>query len=162
MLICCCCALLLASLVGCGEQKAQAIPLTEEETSLLAAMGGDIKTVGDEEYAAAVTELQAHPDAFSGQVYQLEGVYSAETLNGTETPFVSRTLVHDGEKTQCGLPLRYLEKELPEGSWVRVTGIINTGDFSGQTGTVMEVVAVEALEKAGAAQLDWDGVGHRH
>ncbi len=158
----CCCALLLFSLVGCGGQKAQAIPLTEEETALLEAMGGDINAVEDQDYAAAVTELLAHPDAFSGQVYQLEGVYSTEKLNGTETPFVSRTLVHDGEQTQCGLPLRYLEKDLPDGAWVRVTAIINTGDFSGQPSAVMEVVAVEALEKAGAAQLDWDGVGHQH
>lgn len=157
-----CCALLLSSLAGCGGAGDGTIPLTDEESEILEMMGEDVHIITDEDYAAAVTELQAHTDAFSGQVYQLEGVYTTVTLNGVETPYVYRTLVHDEEETICGLPLKYLEKELPDGAWARVTAIINGGDFDGETRTVMEVVAVETLAETGQAQLEWDGVGHHH
>lgn len=157
-----CCALLLGLLAGCGAAKTEAIALTQEETGILQQMGDDVNVIAEADYPSAVTELQAHPDAFSGQVYQLEGVYTTATVNGVETPFVYRTLVHDGEKTTCGLPLKYLEKELPDDAWIRVTAIINTGDFDGQSYTVMEVVAVESLAQAGQAELAWDGVGHQH
>lgn len=157
-----CTALLLLSLAACGDTAAAPIPLTEEETGILEAMGSDVNVVSDADYAAVLTELQAHPGDFSGQVYQFEGVFTTSTVNGVETPFVYRTLVYNGEETVCGLPLKYLEKELLDGAWTRVTGIVGTDDFGGETQTVMEVVAVETLEKAGQSQLEWDGVGHQH
>lgn len=157
-----CCALLLVLFAGCGAAKAEPIALTQEETGILQQMGDDINVVAEADYPATVMELQAHPDVFSGQVYQLEGVYTTANVNGVETPFVYRTLVHDGEKSTCGLPLKYLEKELPQNAWIRVTAIINTGEFDGTDYTVMEVVAVEALAQAGQAELAWDGVGHQH
>lgn len=157
-----CTALLLLSLAACGDTAAAPIPLTEEEAGILEAMGSDVNLITDADYANALTTLQAHPGTFSGQVYQFEGVYTTSTVNGVETPFVYRTLVHDGAETICGLPLKYLEKELPDGAWARVTAIVGTDDFGGETQTVMEVVAVETLEKAGQSQLEWDGVGHHH
>ena len=139
-----------------------AIPLTEEETDILEAMGEDVQTISDADYASTVFELQAHVGEFAGQVFQLEGVYSADGLDDSDAPFVYRTLVHDGSETKLGLPLRYLEKELTDGSWIRVTAIIGTEDYNGESRTVLEVVAVEAPAEAGQTQLDWDGVGHQH
>ena len=158
-----CSALLVFTFAGCGsENAAEPIPLTSEEAELLEAMGDDVNVITDDVYSNAVIELQAHPGSFSGQVYQLEGVYTTSTINGVETPYVYRTLVHDGEETTCGLPLKYLEKDIPDGAWIRVTAIIGTDDYNGDILTVMEVVAVEALETAGQAQLEWDGIGHQN
>ena len=157
-----CSALLVLAIVGCSSDNFEPIPLTDDETEILAAMGDDVNVITDDDYSHTVIELQAHPGNYSGQVYQLEGVYTTERINGVDTSFVYRTLVHDGEKTICGLPLKYLEKEIPDGAWIRVTAIIGTEDYDGETCTVMEVVAVEALAEAGQSQLEWDGVGHQH
>ncbi len=157
-----CSALLVLAIAGCSSGSSKPIPLTEDESEVLAAMGDDVNVITNDDYSRAVIELQAHPGSFSGQVYQLEGVYTTESINGVDTPFVYRTLVHDGEKTTCGLPLKYLVKEIPDGAWIRVTAIIGTEDYDGETCTVMETVAVEALAKAGKSQMEWDGVGHQH
>lgn len=171
-----CCALLVLALAGCGAKANEpstaapaetdpiisTIPLTEEEVGILEAMGSDVNVVADADYANIVTTLQDHPDSYEGQVYQVEGVYSTETINGVQTPFVSRTLVHEGEETKCGMPLMYLSKEIPDGAWTRVSAIIGTGDFEGETQAVLEVVAIETLAQAGQSQMEWDGVGHSH
>lgn len=157
-----CSALLVLAIAGCSSENSNSIPLTDDESEVLEAMGDDVNVITDDDYSGIVIELQAHPGNFSGQVYQLEGVYTTGSVNGMDTPFVYRTLIHDGEETTCGLPLKYLEKEIPDGAWIRVTAIIGTEDYGGETCTVMEVVAVEALAKAGQSQLEWDGVGHQH
>ena len=157
-----CSMFLLLTITGCSEEQAEAIPLTDEEARILEAMGDDINVIADKDYSYTVIELQAHPGNSTGQVYQLEGVYTTSTVNGVETPFIYRTLVHEGEETICGLPLKYLEKEIPDGAWIRVTAIIGTEDYGGEPCTVMEVVAAEALAQAGQSQLEWDGVGHQH
>lgn len=147
---------------GESTQEVNAISLTEEEAALLEAMGEDVQIIPEADYANTVTELQYHASSFSGQVFQLEGVLKTVSINGVETPFVYRTLNNAGEKTECGLPLKYLEKEIPDGSWVRVTAIINIGDFNGQSLTTMEVVAIEVPAETGAAELNWTGSQHNH
>lgn len=141
-------------------QPTEAIPLTEEETGILEAMGEDVNVVTEAEYPTTVTEMNHHTAQYAGQVYQLEGVYTTTTINGVDTPYVYRTLVNGEEKTVCGLPMKYLEKDLADGSWIRVTAIINSGDFDGETCTVAEVVAVETLAEAGQAELQWSGDPH--
>lgn len=156
------CAVLLTVLAGCS-QSAKTIPLTDKEKDILAQMGDDVVAVSDEDWAETVTELQYHCDAFTGQVYQLEGIFRAsQEINGVEAPYVYRTLVNGGEKTETGLPLAYLTKELPDGAWVRVSAIINGGEYGGETLTTLEVVAVETLAKAGQAELTWSGSAHNH
>lgn len=157
-----CSVLLALAIAGCGSGDADSVSLTKEESKVLEAMGDDVNVIADEDYAGIVVELQAHPDNFAGQVYQLEGVYTTVSINGADTPFVYRTLVHDGEETVCGLPMKYLEKELSDGAWIRVTAIIGAEDYGGEVCTVMEVVAVEVPDEAGQPQLEWDGVGHQH
>lgn len=132
--------------------------LTDEEKEILEMMGEDIIIVSEEEYASVVSELQFHTGEFNGKVYQFEGVFTADG----DTSRISRTLVHDGEKTECGLPLAYLTKEIESGSWVRVTGIVNAGEADGETKNVLEVVAIEVLAEEGKAELEWDGAAHQH
>jgi uncharacterized membrane protein YcgQ (UPF0703/DUF1980 family) len=143
--------MLLSVLGGCGNNGT--VALTKEETKILKMMGEDVHIVTDDDYPVVVTELQDHTDDFSGQVYQLEGVYTTTTVNGVESPYVYRILLHDGEETECGLPLKYLEKDLPDGAWIRVSGIVNRGEFQDQSCTVMEVVAVESLKNTGQVEL---------
>lgn len=173
-----CSALLMLTIAGCGAERSkdntkagsetsaatssEVIPLTDEESGILEEIGDDVNVITDGDYSSIVIELQAHPGDFSGQVYQLEGIYTTSTVNGVETPFIYRILVHDGEETICGLPLKYLEKEIPDGAWTRITAIIGTEDYSGETCAVMEVVAAETLAQAGQSRLEWDGVGHQH
>lgn len=156
------CAAVLVVLCASCASKPDVISLTREEKGILKKMGDDIQVISETDYPAMVTELQAHIGEYSGQVYQLEGVFTTTDLNGEETPFIYRTLVHDGEQTQCGLPIRYLEKEVPEGSWVRISAIINSFEYGGETYTTLETVAVETPEETGSAELEWDGIGHSH
>ena len=159
------CACLLLALAGCGEPAAEAtvIPLDDRERNILDLMGDDVHPVSNEIWGETVSELQAHCDDFTGEVYQLEGIYRASMLiNGVDTPYVYRTMVNGGEKTELGMPMSYLTKELPDGAWIRVTAIINGGDYGGSTLTTLEVVAIETLAEAGAAELTWNGPSHSH
>lgn len=138
------------------------IPLTDEEEELIGLFGEDLQIISEEDYPNTVSELQHHPGSFNGQVFQLEGTLKTTTVNGVETPFVFRMLNNSGEITECGLPLKYLAKDIPDNSWIRVTAIINTEDYDGSVQTVLEVVAVEVPAEAGSAELDWTGSEHSH
>lgn len=142
-----------------SETTKTAVPLTDEEKDILEQMGEDIIVVTEDDYAEVVEELQYHTGEFNGKVYQLEGLYTAEADG---VPYVSRTLINDGEKTVCGLPIAYLEKEIETDSWVRVTGIVNEGEVDKETVNVLEVVAIEVLAERGNAELEWDGAAHQH
>lgn len=134
--------------------------LSEEDKSLLEAMGPDIVVLDDETFAVNVTELIHHVGAFNGFVYQLEGVYTAE-LDEEGNPYVYRTLVNGDESTVAALPLVYLTKDIAEGSWIRVTAIIGTAEINGVESTVLEVVTIEN-DDPGAAELAWSGSEHAH
>lgn len=156
---------LILSLAACGEKAADgfkteqvdydAVLLTEEEKGILEAMGSDVNVVSDESYVSTVSELIYHTADYVGSVYQLEGVISVDGENVS----VYRTLVNGDETQQLGLPLRYMEKEIVDGAWVRVTGVI----ASGENGTVLDVVAIEAPEEYGQTEFQWDGSDvHQH
>lgn len=159
------CACLLLMLAGCGEPAAETtvVPLTDREQNILDQMGDDVHPVADVVWGETVSELQAHCDEFTGEVYQLEGIFRASmTLNGVDTPYVYRTMVNGGEKTELGMPLKYLTKELEDGVWVRVTAIINGSEYGDKTLTTLEIVAIETLAEAGEAELTWSGSSHDH
>lgn len=129
------------------------VPLTQEEQSILEAMGSDINVVSDDKYIETVAELMNHTSDYEGKVYQLEGCLSAHD----EHAQVYRTLVNGSQTMTLGLPLRYLEKDIADGSWIRVTAIVAQGEVDGKSTTVLDVVAIEAPEKVGQVELPWDG-----
>lgn len=149
---------LTLALTACGTaesvQTAQpvvaTVPLTQEESGILEAMGEDVNVIANEDYIHTVAELLYHGDSFSGQVYQLEG----SLRKSDEGVFVYRNLVHDGEKTELGLPLRNLEKDVPDGAWVQLTGIVAV-DEDGNT--VLDVVAIVVPAEVGEVDMDWAG-----
>lgn len=140
--------------------QVEAVSLSEEDVELLAVMGDDILVLDDDSYAAAVTELMYHVGEFNGLVYQLEGVYTTQ-MDVEGTPYVYRTLVNGEETTVAALPIVYLEQNVAEGSWVRVTGIVGTAELGGAQATVLEIVTIENID-AGAAELAWAGSEHAH
>lgn len=145
-------------LTGCGGGKQ--VSLTKDEKDLIEKIGSDVHVVEEDSYADTVTELINHTAEYTGNVFQLEGKYTEE--HNASVPYVYRTLVNGDEETFCGLPLIYLQKDLEEGDWIRVTGIINQGDVDGTPATTLEVIAVESLSSAGKERLDWDGSAHEH
>lgn len=160
-----CASVLALACTACKSEPAagaDVIPLTEEEVEILGMMGEDVHVIPESGYVENVTEFQDHVGVFSGQVYQLEGIYTTTKVNGVDTAFLYRVLVHDGERTQCGMPIRYLDKELPEGSWIRLTAIIGSDEYGGERVSTFDKVAVETLAQAGNTELEWDGVGHKH
>lgn len=137
----------------------EAVPLTEEEIGILDAMGTDVNTVTDEEYVQMVAEIANHAHSFVGKVYQMEGVISIDGENAS----VYRMLVNGEETLKHGLPLRYLSKDIADGAWIRVTGVVAEAEINGVTAAVLDIVAVEALAEYGQDQLDWDGSDvHKH
>lgn len=136
------------------------LQLSQEDMDLLAAMEPDIVVIDDDSFPETVTELMYHVGSYTGKVYQLEGVYSAQ-LDGIETPYLYRLLVNGDETTVAALPIVYFADEIAENSWVRVTAIIGEGEINGVQSTVLEVVAVENTEP-GNAELVWTGSAHAH
>ena len=96
-----------------------------------------------------VSAITENTDEYAGQIYQIEGSYTVN--NGT--PYLTRTIVDGEGKTPMGLPLKYLPGEPEEGSWVRITGVVNTGEVNGETVAVLEVAVSEILEEQGQAEI---------
>ncbi len=158
------CAVLLLLCTSCSSDtptSTKVVTLDSDEQLVLDAMGDDIKIVSEEDYPITVTELVAHTASYTGQVYQIEGIFTMAHFNDGN-PFVYRTLINGNTKTIAGLPLKFLTKEIDEGSWVRVTGIINEGTVDGTKLTVLEVVAIETVGERGNAELTWSGSSHNH
>ncbi len=161
------CLALCMPFAACAEKQteeptkavAEAVALTEEEQGILEAIGSDIHVVSDEDYIKTVTEMMYHTADYSGQVYQLEGYLSVEE----DSIQLYRTLVSEDETMTLGLPLRYLEKDIVDGSWVRLTAIVAQDESGDQPIVVLDVVAIESLAEAGEAELAWDGAEiHQH
>lgn len=158
------CIVLCTALAACGSntgngtQQAEAaekysfaaVPLTDEEQEILSLMGNDVTVVSDAEYVSTVAEILYHGKSFEGKVFQLEGTLS---LDG-EATFLCRNLVGDKETVVLQLPLRYLEKEISSGAWVRVTGIVSVTDDGH---SVLDLVAIEGFAQQGQANISWDG-----
>lgn len=161
------CLALCLSMAACTEKKPDdptgtsqtGIPLTQEERDILDAMGSDVQVIPDDAYIQTVAELMYHTSEYVGKVYQLEGRFSA----GGEFGQIYRTLVSESKTMTLGLSLRYLNKDIADGSWIRVTAIVAQGEVDGKAATVLDVVAIEAPQKAGQAELPWDGADiHSH
>lgn len=142
------------------EQENDAGILTEDEQENIDLLADELIEITDEDYATTVSEMQYHLDQFSGQVYHMEGVYTTEH-NG-DTPYIYRTLVNGEEETFCGLPLVYVTKEIENGSWVSVTGIVNVHEINGESVNALEVLAIQTLDEQGEATLEWSGSEHAH
>lgn len=125
---------------------------------MLELMEPDIVIVNDENYISAVSEILYHPGAFDGAVYQLEGLL---TVDG-DSVILSRNLVHGDETRTLDVSLRYLEKEIPNGVWARVTCIVASVEADGNAASVLDIVAIETLPQAGRLNLDWDGESTHH
>lgn len=137
----------------------QDIPLTNEEKEILKAMGSDVNIVSDADYVQTVTELVYHTHEYIGKVYQIEGVFNSDGENVS----VYRSVINKNETINLGLPLRYLEKDIKNGSWVCVTGIIAEDNANGNHNTVFDIVAIETKSKYGQAEIEWDGSPiHQH
>lgn len=136
----------------------ETVSLSSEEMELIEAIGSDLEIVTESDYADTVTEMVYHTDSFMGRVFQIEGIYSSE-LNEDSTPYIYRKLINNGVETVCGLPLAYMEKDIPDDSWVRAFGIINK-DNTGRT--IFEIIAIESLAEDGQRTLEWNGGLHNH
>ena len=150
-------AIMSMSLVACGGEETL-VALGDDEKDILEQMEEDINVVTDDTYVEVMGELLGHVGQYNGQVYQLEGVYTVEG----DTVSVSRTLVNGEEKTTCGLPMQYQTKDIENGSWIRVTGVINSVEVEGENITVLDIVAIEALAQTGEAELEWEGEFQHH
>ncbi len=144
---------------SCSEDSAdERITLSSEEQEVLGLVSEDVTEITDKEYADIMTEILYHTDEYKGKLFTVEGIYSSV---GSE-PRLYRTLVNGGEKTECGIVLTYLNKEIDDGAWIRVTGIVNESHTDGEKVSVLEVIAAETLAKSGKAELKWSGSTHEH
>lgn len=166
------CVVFCLSLVACGEKADdtpksdgdikevhEEIPLTEEEKGILEAMGSDVNVIPDEEYIETISEMRYHTADYIGRVYQVEGIFASDD----EGISVYRKLINGDETETLGISLRYLEKEIPDGAWIRITGIVAEDEADDESAAVLDVVAIEALAEYGQADLQWNGFyEHQH
>lgn len=143
-----------------SEEKEDTTVLTDDEKEMIEILSDDIIEVTDDTYGETVGEIQYHLDRFSGQVYQMEGIYTEE--HDGETPYIYRTMVNGEEETFCGLPMVYVNKEIEEGTWISVTGIVNVHEINGEMVNALEIVAIQTSEEQGTAVLEWNGSAHAH
>lgn len=127
--------------------------LTAEEQEKLDTLLEDTTVITDETFGQTVYAMINDPGDRLGQLFQLEG----QLVQEGETWYVARTMVNGEERTELRLPLAYMSKNLAPDSWVRVFGILNTGDVNGETLSVLEVHAIEVMETPGNGQLSWSG-----
>ena len=158
------CIVLVVCLTACGQSKPAGITpggsaasapqgpvaMTDEEKDLVSALKEDTTTLTDDDYITQVAEILYHTADQTGKVYELEGVLGVDGENKT----LYRTLVNGSEKTTLALPLRYADKDIAAGAWIHVVGVV-AADDSGAS--VLDVVAMESLAKAGNAELSWAG-----
>ena len=131
-----------------SSQEAMLAPdATDQE--LLELLADELHVVADDDYIQMVSAFTEHTDEYAGQIYQLEGSY---TVNDG-TPYISRTIVDGDDKTPMGLPLKYMKGEPEEGSWIRITGVVNKGEINGEMVAVLEVAVSETLEEQGQAEI---------
>ena len=109
----------------------------------------DIHVVADDDYAAMVKAFTEETNQYTGDIYQLEGLYTTE--NGF--PYITRTVVDGDSKTASGMPLKYVDGEPEEGAWIRITGIVNYGEVNGENRAVLETVVLEVMEEQGQAEV---------
>ena len=155
------CALLVAGLTACGKSQTNGttasaggnsaasqapVAMSDEEKEMVALLKEDTTTLTDDDYITQVAEILYHTADQTGKVYELEGVLGVDGENKT----LYRTLVNGSEKTVLALPLRYADKDIGAGAWVHVVGVV-AADDSGAS--VLDVVAMESLAKAGNAEL---------
>lgn len=158
------CIVLVVCLTACGQSKPAGttaggsetsapqgpVAMTDEEKDLVSVLKEDTTTLTDDDYITQVAEILYHTADQTGKVYELEGVLGVDGENKT----LYRTLVSGSEKTTLALPLRYADKDIAAGAWIHVVGVV-AADDSGAS--VLDVVAMESLAKAGNAELSWAG-----
>lgn len=138
-----------------GEDEDVSEPILGQDATdedVLDVLKDDINVVTDDNYIEMIRAFTEHTEEYSGQIYQLEGVYTA----GDGIPYVTRTAVDGENMSSCGISLRYVpeEPEKPEeGAWIRVTGVINEWEADGETTAALEVVVLQTLDEPGQAEL---------
>lgn len=135
-----------------GEEPGEPEPLLDADATdeeLLEVLKDDIHVVADDEYAAMVKAFTEETDQYTGDIYQLEGLYTTE--NGF--PYITRTAADGDSKTASGMPLKYVDGEPEEGAWIRITGIVNYGEVNGENRAVLETVVLEVMEEQGQAEV---------
>ena len=135
-----------------GEEAGGPEPLLDADATdeeLLEVLKDDIHVVADNDYAAMVKAFTEETDQYTGDIYQLEGLYTTE--NGF--PYITRTAADGDSKTASGMPLKYVDGEPEEGAWIRITGIVNYGEVNGENRAVLETVVLEVMEEQGQAEV---------
>ena len=85
-----------------GEEAGEPEPLLDADATdeeLLEALKDDIHVVADDDYAAMVKAFTEETDQYTGDIYQLEGLYTTE--NGF--PYITRTVVDGDSKTELSI-----------------------------------------------------------
>lgn len=145
--------LAVSSCVSCKKDE-YGDTLTADEIELLEAVKDDIQVVYETEYVSVVTTLQSHAHDYEGQIFQLEGVYS-ETFGHGETPCVYRSVMSGERELIYPMLITGFSKKIEEGSWIRVTGILDSKpDDHGHENTVLDVLAIEILSPEGNPLID--------
>lgn len=120
--------------------------LNEWEQTAMETLGPKATEITDETFASTINGFLEDPSSCDGQIYILEGVYTVED----DVPYISRTMP-DG--SPCRLPLKYLEKAVEEGAWIRLMGIFSFDTLRDETCCLIQTVTVEGLETPGQVQL---------
>lgn len=149
--------LLILTVFNCVScQKEYGETLTSREIELLKAVEKDIQVVYEPEFVSTVTTLQSHAHDYEGQIFQLEGVYSTKYGHG-DIPCVYRSVMNEGREYIYTMLITGFSKEIADGSWIRVTGILNSkADDHGHSNVVLDVLAIEILSQEGNPLIEAD------
>ena len=73
-----------------GSQPEPLLDADATDEELLEALGDEVHVVTDEDYIKMVKEFQEHTEAYAGQIYQVEGVFTMEN----DTPCIARAVAN--------------------------------------------------------------------
>lgn len=155
-------ALIIAALLCCGcgfrnaddsasdgdgntTQSLEPITLSSEELDVLDKMGDDVIIVPGTEYSEVIAGIKQSPTDHVGKVYTFEGYCVMLDVHGEKQPHLSDIADVTGSASDGVLQLRYLVKEIPDKSHIRVTVIVATDDHDAHSHIVLDVVAIETI-----------------
>jgi len=129
---------LLAGLCSCGAEpkKPKLVDITEKM------------------YVTYINEIYTNTKDYIGDTIRLEGMFSAQYYEPTDTTYYYVYRVGPGccgnDGAMCGFEFSYHGEMPEENDWIRVTGTLGTYEEEGITYLTLDAQSVEILDARGA------------
>lgn len=133
---------IMLTVAGCSVKSSKNLDLSEDEEEMIELIGDDVNAVSKDDFVTVISDITENPEDYTGKVYEFDGMYTTTDSEDGDKPYLYQMV--DDEK--LGIQMRYATKEVDEGEWIHVTGVISVEEHDGHSHTFLDVVAMESSE----------------